>query len=755
MYLKELQLHGFKSFAKKSALEFTSPVTAVVGPNGSGKSNIVEAIRFVLGEQSMKSLRGKAGTDLIFKGSKSGGAMNRAHVSLVFNNKDKVFTFTNSDNNRASLDYDEITITREVYSDGANRYLINGTEVRLKDIVELLASVNIGTSGHHIISQGEADRVLNANSKDRRGMIEDALGLKVYQYKIRESERKLEKTLENIKDVQSLRREIAPHLTFLKKQVEKIEKAREMREEVKGYYHEYLSNESAYIHFEQNKLSKQKNEDTAALHDLEAKIEKVERNRESKGANPTQAKINELSKQIGSLRSLAEELSRKVGRLEGMIEIEERRAQQGHHAAEQQAIPFGRVENIFKEIEGEIERALAQDSLDGIRTLLSAMRSRLGRFLADHRDAEDVLEKEGAATELLKLKEEETILVKEIEAVRSKERALETERRRLEEEQSAEAAREREHEREYFEYIGKRNELRSSLQLQAVREEAITKRATDFEEAIREGAVLVGPDAVRYSERTHGEHFNAELQEELRRKIERIKIKLEDIGGGNGSEVLKEYDDTRARDEFLVRELTDLETSIASLKDLIHELKDTLDREFKVGVDKINKQFNEFFALMFGGGAAFLSVVVEHKKKRNKNTEDEDGEEFEEEDEKMAFEEGIEINVSMPHKKVKDLHMLSGGERSLTSIALLFAISQVNPPPFLVLDETDAALDEANSRKYGNMIENLSRFSQLIVVTHNRETMSRAQVLYGVTIGSDSGSKLLSIKFDEAVAIAK
>jgi chromosome segregation protein len=130
-------------------------------------------------------------------------------------------------------------------------------------------------------------------------------------------------------------------------------------------------------------------------------------------------------------------------------------------------------------------------------------------------------------------------------------------------------------------------------------------------------------------------------------------------------------------------------------------------------------------------------------------------EEKEDDGTELAFERGIEINVSLPQKKVKDLHMLSGGERSLTSIALLFAMSQVNPPPFLVLDETDAALDEANSRKYGNMLENLSKYSQLIVVTHNRETMSRAQVLYGVTVGAEGASKLLSIKLEDASAYAK
>ena len=190
MYLKRIELTGFKSFAKKTVLEFSAPVTAIVGPNGSGKSNVVESLRFVLGEQSIKSMRGKSGTDLIFKGSKGLSAPSRASVEIVFDNTKKIFSFANKEG-APELLFDEVSISREVYSDGQNVYKINGTDVRLKDIVELLSSVHIGSSGHHMISQGEADRILNSSSKDRRAMIEDALGLKIYQYRIRESERKL------------------------------------------------------------------------------------------------------------------------------------------------------------------------------------------------------------------------------------------------------------------------------------------------------------------------------------------------------------------------------------------------------------------------------------------------------------------------------------------------------------------------------------------------------------------------------------
>jgi chromosome segregation protein len=156
---------------------------------------------------------------------------------------------------------------------------------------------------------------------------------------------------------------------------------------------------------------------------------------------------------------------------------------------------------------------------------------------------------------------------------------------------------------------------------------------------------------------------------------------------------------------------------------------------------------------MFGGGSASLAVVKE-KKLRRLSAEDL-SEEENDNNEDLETEEGVEITIALPHKRIKGLHMLSGGERALTSIALIFAMSQVNPPPFLILDETDAALDEANSRRYGDMIETLARRSQLILITHNRETMSRAGVLYGVTMGSDGASKLLSVKFEEAVAVAK
>ncbi|MCX6754397.1 MAG: AAA family ATPase [Candidatus Nomurabacteria bacterium] len=756
MTLKSIELTGFKSFGKKSVVSFTTPITSIVGPNGSGKSNIVEAIRFVLGEQSMKSLRGKGGIDLIFKGSKGLSSSNRAQVLMTFDNTNKIFSFTNSGLG-VSLDYDEIVIGREVYADGANKYSINHTEVRLKDIVDLLASVNIGSSGHHIISQGEADRVLNASNKERRGMIEDALGLKVYQFRIKESTRKLDKTLLNIKEVGALRREIAPHLAFLKKQVQVVERAREMREELRNLYKTYLSNEGTYINKEKNRLSEVRSLLTEKGASLDLRIEELKKqNSENQVQNIYSKKIEENENKISVIRSTKNELLRKQGRIEGIIEGIER---QYSRVKEVKNKVIGESEwRIFiADISGMIDDAIKVENLESIVNTLNNIKSRLSGFF-DNKDSNEEenlsLDDNVEYKEVLKTKDK---IVKEIEKIQIEEREILNIISGFKQKEQENQASYRDGERVLYGLLHEKNEVTSSAHSLSFEEEKLSMIKNAFEMELAEAGVLIGREIISFAQMESTLDIVRSSQEELRRKIERIKIKIEDAGSGGGGDIIKEYEETTERDAFLAKEIEDLNKSIKDCNILIQELKEKLDAEFKGGVEKINKQFQEFFALMFGGGGAFLSITMEHKKPKKNDESVAEGEEIDtdEDENEIGFERGIEININLPHKKVKDLHMLSGGERSLTSIALLFAISQVNPPPFLVLDETDAALDEANSRKYGNMLENLSKYSQLIVVTHNRETMSRAQVLYGVTMSSEGASKLLSIHMEDATAYAK
>lgn len=748
MTLKKLELTGFKSFGRKETLFFDAPVVAIVGPNGSGKSNVAEAFRWVLGEQSLKSLRGKKGEDLIFNGSSSLPRLSRASVAVTFDNANRHF---------ATIDFDEVVISREVFRDGTNEYKINGTIVRLRDIIELLAGISIGASGHHIIGQGEADRVLNASPLERRLMIEEALGLKIYQWKLSESEKKLAKTEENIRQVESMRRELAPHLKFLKKQMEKIEKVRELKAELKSLYFDYLKREEIFLEHERERLLK-------ALIAPEADLARINeelgnKNDQSEYANRIineENSLREIETELRLLRVKKDDLGRSLGRLEGLLEAKEQVVEVGTH--HQVSISFNDFRPWFTEISRSLEELLTLLDLGQIRERLQKLQSSLRIFIERYEQTPtktvpsvdlDLLrrEKETLLQELDNLTQIE--LVKQNQITDGKEKIV----RWRQEAQVAEHG--------YYELKARKAELEISVQALKSSLDKINLASEDFKRELGEAGVLIGREILNYQEQVidMGEFLAEERgkQEERRRQLERLKIRLEDMGV-ESTDVLKEYEEVGNRDIFLANELEDLAKSRESLLVVMADLRTKIEIEFNAGVTKINQEFQKFFAVLFGGGSAILELLKPTLVKGNEVMAgfDEEGEEFvPEETVEEGSRLGLEIAVTLPRKKIKGLAMLSGGERALTSIALLFAMSQVNPPPFLILDETDAALDEANSRKYGEMISDLSQRSQLILITHNRETMSHAGILYGVTMGGDSVSRIISIKFDEATQYAK
>lgn len=771
MQLTAIELTGFKSFGKKTLLPLSAPVTAIVGPNGSGKSNVAEAFRFVLGEQSMKSMRGKSGSDLIFKGSAKLGQLSRASVSLTFDNTKKL-AHRLEDNAFAS--FDEIVISREIYADGTNEYLINGTKVRLKDITELLTQCNIGSSSHHIISQGEADRILYSGDRERKEMIEDALGLKIHQWRIKESEKKLLKTNENIREAEISRREIAPHLNFLKKQVEKINKATELRSELTGLYHTYLAREEQEIKRDAHELSSA-HSSKELEHELAHTAQQVEELRttlaQEKKKTVDYSRVVNLENKLQSLRTEKDTQTRSLGRLEAEISFTEstlsRQQQKIHSLTHKQttgvvALERSSLLSFTKDMEDTITQAIwrtEKHEYSELSKILLTSKARIQAWVKEleTKEAPNQTYGEDFAETITELQSRvDTFIASKVEIERvissltQQEKALQEEIDSARKDVTSSKEESLEQEKKLFELQAHQTELYSRIDLVRLKEIRLHERKERFENELKEGAVLVGAILLQYK--------NASLvdsgipQDELRKKIERIKIRLEDVGIANVDEVGKEFDQVKGRDEFLAREIEDLEKSKSSLEVLIVDLKEKLATEFEQGVAKININFGQFFKQMFNGGEAKLSVSKKEKRTRKVDQDEDMVSDMEEE---PQLEEGIEVAVSLPQKKVKDLGMLSGGERALTSIALLFAISQVNPPPFLILDETDAALDEANARKYGSMLRLLSEKTKLIVITHNRETMSQGNVLYGVTVGSDGASRVLSIQLEDAAVFAK
>lgn len=740
MRLKQLGISGFKSFAKHVTLEFPTPIVAIVGPNGSGKSNVAEAIRWVLGEQSMKSLRGKRGEDLIFHGSSTNAQLGKALVKLTFNNSDHVLP----------VDFDEVVVSREVFRDGTNEYKVNGSLVRLKDIIEMLSKVGIGGSAHHIINQGEADRILYASPKDRRTMLEDALGLKIYEIKRAEAERKLEHTKENIRQVEALRKEIQPHLKFLKVQAEKVETSARIRNELRVALGEYLKKEAVSIDLGEKDLRSRQNPLDADVKRLEQEIDMLwqELSGEREPDEGGHGEIKALEEEVHAQEERRQSLERELGRVEGQLSFYAQKAVSGQASA---LVPREQVEVGVRSLLSITEEALRADSFEAIRARLNALKTSAEKFLTEISGSE--VNEEEALTTRKRLGEELIKLKNVIQDAENERRGL-LEKKRLKE--AAMGQRKggiREKERAIREREVKLNTAKDALRALAIEKERLRFRRDEWEREREEDRRFL--EAAELESAREAFH-DAEERLRLQRGIERLKIKLEEAGGIDES-VLKEFKEISERDIFLARELTDLAQSTISLETLMRELTAKLEEEFLVGVKKINAEFGMLFAAMFGGGKAELKIMQEERRHRRKDEDllPEDLSAIALASAEASAESGVDIAVDLPRKKIKGLDMLSGGERALTSIALLFAMSAVNPPPFLVLDETDAALDEANSQRYGAMLKNLSAKTQLVVITHNRQTMHEAGILYGVTMGADGISKLLSIKLEEAIETAR
>ena len=745
MYLKELTINGFKSFAKKSELEFSTPITAIVGPNGSGKSNVAEAFRFVLGEQSVKSLRGKRGEDLIWGGSDASSRGNRASVEVFFDNAARDF----------ALDFDSITVERVVHRDGQNEYKINGSVVRLKDVHELLAGANIGSTGHHIISQGEADRVISAGPKERREMIEDALGLKVYQIKKQEAARKLHKTQENITQVESLRREAAPHLKYLKKQVDQAERSLAVQAELKTAYAEYLKREDVYLALRTDTLNTDRKPQAAKLEEVVATIQKLKSTLEASADEQDTSDRDAADQALQTARGERLQVERALSTLEGQVSLLSNRIKAV--ATKPSTLPAlidrSKLETLVDTITAAAKKAFGSDDAGAAERTLRDVLQQLTQFI----DRQEVVTPDVSAddaAELKKLEQElEGAQAAVAKATQIEQAAMQT-LAATQEALAAESAQNQDAERSLFAALGQERDIRQTLATIDTELQVLERDRADFKRELQEAVTLIGRGAMEYfTYKMQDESEQAvtdeqivdedrSVQRERQRALEKLKIRLEELGVGATDSLLKEYKDAQDRDAFLAKELEDLRSSVHNLESLIADMDAQLQEQFVAGIDKISTEFNRFFALMFGGGEAVLERV-------KLKTASDDAEESEHK------EEGVELKVSLPNKRVKGLQMLSGGERALTSIALIFAMSQVNPPPFIILDETDAALDEANSRRYGDMIEALAQKSQLVLITHNRETMSRAGILYGITMAGDGISKVLSVKFDEAAENAK
>lgn len=856
MFLQKLEIQGFKSFAEKTIFLFPARkgdkcgITAIIGPNGSGKSNVADAVRWVLGEQSLKLLRSKRAEDVIFFGSGAKAQKGFCEASLFFNNED----------NSIPLDFAEVVITRRLFRDGTSEYLLNKNKVRLSDITLLLAQAHMGQRNYSVIGQGMIDTILHTPPSERKEFFDEAVGVKEYQIKKDSALGKLKSTNDNLSTAQLVLQELEPKMKFFTRQLKRLEEREEIEKELRGYLMSYYNTlwndlstrkcgfekERAALQAIVDRLSKNqeartmafateekkaRSDDGGSFQGLQQSLSKMQNERHSlmtrlsvlEGRLQTeliktgQGQLAWLSQKHDELRANASRSAQDITTLtKDSVALDERvktlqaEISQFQEAVQEPNDEEGRLTYISSLVDTALlatkESAHPETSVERIREILDAVGSQLSnlkKYLLEQ------IKKPSLQALPSENKKQREIIVEELRTTQTRREILaERMRFRIEEKKKIDtelesAAREL----EYF-AASDRSEQQHALLLE---KEQLAARRNTLEKEI--AAIQQDVDLLYDAEKEKGRHllelqkeitslgkeqeqYQQELtkvsleiakleahQEELLQKIgddlhisdslrqeliaqtetlysilgflpdlapihleetrnivDRLKKKVEQIGSIDEG-LVSEHEETKQRYEFLTGQVTDLVAAKESLHTAIEELNAIIQDRFEKNLEGISKKFTYYFQQLFAGGTARIIIQRETRKEE----EDVEGEQVDTSQSPRDAISGIEIEATPPGKKFKSLSFLSGGEKTLTAIALLCAILAQNPSPFVILDEVDAALDESNANRFAEIIKDLSSQTQFILVTHNRVTMHIGHVLYGVTMGENGISHTLSL----------
>jgi chromosome segregation protein len=727
MFLKSLELNGFKSFAQKTVLEFPLGITGVVGPNGAGKSNLIDAVKWLLGEREAKNLRGGKSEDLIFNGTPQKPRMGMAQASLRFDNSSGFFP----------VDFKEVSVSRQVSRDGTSKYFLNKSEARLKDIIDFFSRSRLGTRGLTVINQGESDSFVKASPEDRKLMMEEILGLREYQIKKNEAERKLKAASFNLEKATAMAEEVAPRLRMLRRQTGKWEKRVKYEEELDNLEKKYFSGKLREIREMVKEIEPVLNSLSGQIKEKKAEVQKAEEGLKKSESRPEQyeeAKKSKIEREKLEEKRLS--LQKELGRLEAKMEylsMSSAEKEKGFSAEEAAA--------LLREIRAIVASGMKEEDAERLKSSFKSLAEKIDNFLSPKKNGGTEPEEFG---EIKKIKSE---LAEELEKIEKETNLLKNKEEK--------AAEEMEEFNSRFQGLfqaveEKRRELRA-LEEKANKaffeKERIELRLDDLKGQLKQAGRK--PEDF---EKLEGQAIDAGESADLEKRIFRLRGELAAIGEIDEA-LVKETEEVEKHYDFLTKQSEDLKKAITDLKGIIKELSAKIHSEFAGSLRLVNSEFNKFFRMMFSGGSANLKVKNYGIKDRLKQ-EILEGEEAENLEEKEEVEEekepksGIEIEVNLPKRRVNGLEMLSGGERSLVSIAVLFSLISISPPPFLVLDEIDAALDESNTRRFSEMVKEFSKKTQFIIVTHNRATMEAADVLYGVTMEEDGTSKILSLRLE-------
>ena len=686
MHISKLELFGFKSFAKKETVLFDSGITGIVGPNGCGKTNIVDAIRWVLGEQKTSRLRSSKMEDVIFNGASNVKPLGLCEVFLTIENNKGLLP----------VEYEEVEIGRRLYRSGESEYFINRNNCRLKDISNLFVDTGLTSDAYSVIELNMIEQILSDKDDSRRQMFEEAAGVNKYKAKRKSALKKFDLNSRDLERIDDIVVEIQFQVKALELQLKRFKRHEKLTDELKNLEINLSSARIVELKEiivpleemlkEKNKLLK-KNTSKKKVESIQFDNARENYLNEKDSLSKMKSKVDKLTEELlAEIQLKNKESSKGVGLLEDELQLKI---------------------NQLNQFDKDYIKIVSECDECGKNVIQTDKKyEKLKASIQDYKDKIDIYKKE-----------KEVDFSKMDESIKSIQKKININNLELEKKENA-----------VNKAFIKMESIRAKLDSDKFSKDDLFYEIKDAEMKIAESKIKKAQ-----IEQNLIEKFGKEVKlstpknyniSDMIYKVDKIKRSIESIGPINWA-VKDEYEEKSSRLNVLLEQKADLVEAESNLKEAIKKIDKVAQEQFFETFSKVKENFEKMFTVFFNGGNGSIELS---------NTDD-------------PLNSEINIFAQPPGKRNKSLKMLSAGEKSLTAIALLFSIYQYKPSPFCILDEIDAPLDDINIRKFTEVIRDYSKSTQFIMVTHNKLTMESADCIYGVTAEKRGISKLMSIDF--------
>ena len=729
MQLKHIKLSGFKSFVDPTKISFPTNMVGVVGPNGCGKSNVIDAVRWVLGELSAKNLRGDSMVDVIFNGSENRKASGQCSIELLFDNSSGKI-------GGEFASFNEVSIKREMTRDAQSNYFINNTKCRRKDVQDIF--LGTGLSSYAIIEQGMVSRLVSSKPDELRAHLEEAAGVSKYKERRKETESRIKRTKENLSRVKDIKDEIGRLIKRLQNQAKAAEKYNLLKDEKLK-----LELDKAILF----SMEAKNNRDG-----LQKKLDGLKRDLKIKNSESdtyqsqidqyrteNESVLNEYENAQKNFYAIGAEIAKREANLQIIIKSESEikdnleKASANYEKAKatekkfDELSPSEKAMHILDEIINTIQKySIKNEDIDSksieLKKLLTDIlniataqsKTLIDEYLTRQNELEiqikdDQKNKKVIEDEIKELVDKSSSAESVLISLRQKQSKFNEDLRVLENNKS----------------ISDLDSRAISEKITNVRIELNTYEVNleNSNKKIQQAGLNI--QTINFSE------YEGKSLDDIENKLSELETKIIKLGAINLA-APEEIKEESKRKEELDEQYEDLTEALDKLTSAIKKIDQETKTIFKDSFDAVNIKLKEMFPKLFGGGMAELTLTDENE-----------------------LNAGVILMARPPGKKNSSISQLSGGEKALTALALVFAIFNLNPAPFCLLDEVDAPLDDLNTLRFVNMVEEMSNTVQFIFITHNKVSMERSDHLMGVTMQEAGVSRVVSVDVNQAVEMAQ